>query len=311
MSVFHEPVLVEEVLSFLPRPEGAVYVDGTVGGGGHALRILEESAPDARLIGIDRDDEALGESEKRLRTFRGRVVLVRGDFADMETVLRDLGIGKVDGILLDLGVSSHQLEHAGRGFGFSQRGPLDMRMDRRGGQTAFDLVHGLSEEDLRDLLYRYGEEGEARGIARAIMARRRESAIESTSDLAAIVSGAVSPRRRHGRRHPATKTFQALRIAVNRELESLRKALDGGSRLLNRGGRFLVISYHSLEDRMVKESFRLLENPCVCPPGFPRCACGRRKQGVVLTRRPLMPREEEVRRNPRARSARLRVMERI
>ena len=163
MSVFHEPVLAEEVLSFLPRPEGAVYVDGTVGGGGHALRILEESAPDARLIGIDRDDDALGESEKRLRTFRGRVVLVRGDFADMETVLRDLGIGKVDGILLDLGVSSHQLEHAGRGFGFSQRGPLDMRMDRRGGQTAFDLVHGLSEEDLRDLLYRYGEEGEARG----------------------------------------------------------------------------------------------------------------------------------------------------
>lgn len=311
MSVFHEPVLAEEVLSFLPRPEGAVYVDGTVGGGGHALRILEETPPGARLIGIDRDDEALGESEKRLRTFRGRVVLIRGDFADMETLLGDLGIGKVDGILLDLGVSSHQLEHAGRGFGFSQNGPLDMRMDRREGQTAFDLVHGLSEEDLRDLLYRYGEEGEARGIARAIMARRKESAIESTSDLAAIVSGAVSPRRRHGRRHPATKTFQALRITVNRELESLRKALDGGSRLLNRGGRFLVISYHSLEDRMVKESFRLLENPCVCPPGLPRCACGRRKQGVVLTKRPLMPREEEVLRNPRARSARLRVMERI
>jgi 16S rRNA (cytosine1402-N4)-methyltransferase len=302
---------VEEVLSFLPRPEGAVYVDGTVGGGGHALRILEETPSDARLIGIDRDDEALGESEERLRAFRGRVVLIRGDFADMETFLGDLGIRKVDGILLDLGVSSHQLEQGERGFGFSRSGPLDMRMDRREGKTAFDLVHGLSEEDLRDLLYRYGEEGEARGIARAIAARRRESVIESTSDLAGIVSGAVSPRRRHGKRHPATKTFQALRIAVNRELESLRKALDGGGRLLNRGGRFLVISYHSLEDRMVKESFRLQENPCICPPGFPRCVCGRQKQGVVLTKRPLVPREEEVRRNPRARSARLRVMERI
>lgn len=311
MSVFHEPVLVEEVLSFLPRPEGAVYVDGTVGGGGHALRILEETSPDARLIGIDRDDEALGESEERLRAFRGRVVLVRGDFADMGTFLGDLGIRKVDGVLLDLGVSSRQLEHAGRGFSFSGNGPLDMRMDRREEKTAFDLVNGLSEEGLRDLLFRYGEEEEARRIARAVAARRKESAVESTSDLAGIVSGAVSPRRRHGKRHPATKTFQALRIAVNRELESLRKALEEGGGLLNPKGRFMVISYHSLEDRMVKESFRFRENPCICPPGFPRCVCGRMKTGIVLTKRALSPREEEIRRNPRARSARLRVMERI
>ena len=307
---FHEPVLVEEVLFFVPRREKAVYLDGTIGGGGHARRILEETSPDGRLIGIDRDEEAIAASEARLRDFEGRFVLVRDNFSRMAVVLSEMGVGKVDGILLDLGVSSHQLDTPGRGFSFSGSGPLDMRMDPGEGERAFDLLQKLDEKALKRLLRQYGEENEASKIARAIVASRDASAIETTAGLAAIVAGAVSPRRRRGKTHPATKTFQALRIAVNRELENLQKALEEGVDLLNRGGRFLVISFHSLEDRLVKESFRAFENPCTCPPDFPRCVCGRERKGIVLTKRPVMPREEEIRTNPRARSARLRVLER-
>jgi 16S rRNA (cytosine1402-N4)-methyltransferase len=228
----------------------------------------------------------------------------------MAVILSERDVRKVDGIFLDLGVSSHQLDTPGRGFSFSGNGPLDMRMDPGEGERAVDLLQKLDEKALKRLFYQYGEEREASKIARAIVARRETAAIETTADLAGIVAGAVSFRRRRGKTHPATKTFQALRIAVNRELESLQPALEEGVDLLNRGGRFLIISFHSLEDRLVKEAFRRFENPCDCPPDFPYCVCGKERKGVVLTKRPVMPREEEIQANPRARSARLRVMER-
>ncbi len=307
---FHEPVLVEEVLAYLPRKEKAIHVDGTVGGGGHARRILEATDPGNRLIGIDLDEEALQASRRSLRDYESRVVLVQGNFSRIADILSRQGVGNVDTILLDLGVSSHQLDTPDRGFGFSGNGPLDMRMAPGEGERAVDLIRELDVKALKKLLRAYGEEKEASAIARAIAARREKTPIETTADLAEIVAGAVSPRRRGGRTHPATKTFQALRIAVNRELESLQAALDEGIHLLNREGRFIVISFHSLEDRLVKGTFRRLENPCVCPPDFPRCVCGKKRMGIVLTRRPVFPGEREIQANPRARSARLRVLER-
>ena len=311
MDHYHEPVMVEEVIDSLHCQTGAVYVDGTLGGGGHAEAILENTAPDGILIGIDADSDALRETENRLAPFGDRKILVKGNFADMETILTGLNIAKVDGILLDLGVSSHQLETAERGFSFSLDAPLDMRMDRSLDINAYDLIHSLSAPELERILRDYGEEVRAGRIARAIVARREISPIRSTGDLANVIAGAVPRNRQPMRIHPATRTFQALRIAVNDELAKLQRALESGMARLNAGGRFSVISFHSLEDRIVKDAFRTGEKGCICPSELPVCACGRKPVLKVLTRKPMVPDEEEVRRNPRSRSAKLRTAERL
>jgi 16S rRNA (cytosine1402-N4)-methyltransferase len=310
MSFFHEPVMGEEVLASLACRPGGIYVDGTVGGGGHAQGILEKTAPDGLLIGIDRDSNALFASERRLQPFGRRKILVKGNFADIGKVLTNLNIKRVDGILLDLGVSSHQLDTGDRGFSFSIDAPLDMRMDQDSHFSAHDLVNLSPEIELRKIIKEYGEEPMAGRIARAILTRRAASPIRTTAELADIVCRAVPAAYRQRKIHPATRTFQALRIAVNDELSNLRKAIDSGIGVLDRGGRFSIISFHSLEDRMVKEAFRAAEKGCTCPSDLPVCNCHRESELKVLTRRPVYPGEDEIDRNPRARSARLRTAER-
>jgi 16S rRNA (cytosine1402-N4)-methyltransferase len=300
--------MLEEVLAWLaPRP-GGVFVDATVGGGGHAEAILERVVPGGLVIGIDRDPDALVVAARRLARFGSAVRLRHANYAAIRQVVAEAGIGAVDGIVMDLGTSSLQLETAERGFSFLRPGPLDMRMDRGEPQTAADLVNTLREEDLADLIRRYGEERWARRIARAIIARRP---LATTDELAAVVADAI-PRRAWPRGlHPATRTFQALRIAVNRELEHLERALPDAVGTLRGGGRLCVITFHSLEDRLVKHTFLRLSRGCTCPPGSPTCTCGGRRWLRVLTRTPQTPSAEEIARNPRARSAKLRVAERL
>jgi 16S rRNA (cytosine1402-N4)-methyltransferase len=311
MVSFHTPVMLEKVLQSLRCKPGGIYVDGTLGGGGHARAILENTAPDGLLIGIDRDDDALLESEKRLQPFGQRKILIKGNFADIGEILTNLNIRKVDGILLDLGVSSHQLDTADRGFSFSLDAPLDMRMDQSSRYRAYDLVNLSPEKELRKVIRDYGEEPMAGRIARAILAKRASAPIRTTIELADVVCRAV---RRQGVRkkvHPATRTFQAIRIAVNQELSNLSTAMDAGIDQLGQGGRFSIISFHSLEDRIVKETFRSWEGRCQCPPGLPVCQCQREAKLRVLTRKPLRPEADESETNPRARSARLRTAEKI
>jgi 16S rRNA (cytosine1402-N4)-methyltransferase len=311
MVSFHTPVMLEKVLQSLRCKPGGIYVDGTLGSGGHARAILENTAPDGLLIGIDRDDDALLESEKRLQPFGQRKILIKGNFADIGEILTNLNIRKVDGILLDLGVSSHQLDTADRGFSFSLDAPLDMRMDQSSRYRAYDLVNLSPEKELRKVIRDYGEEPMAGRIARAILAKRASAPIRTTIELADVVCRAV---RRQGVRkkvHPATRTFQAIRIAVNQELSNLSTAMDAGIDQLGRGGRFSIISFHSLEDRIVKETFRSWEGRCQCPPGLPVCQCQREAKLRVLTRKPLRPEAGESETNPRARSARLRTAEKI
>ncbi len=311
MEIFHKPVLVAEIIASLQCRTGAVYLDGTLGGGGHAFAILRSSAPDGRVIGIDADGDALRQAEKHLASFGDRKILVKGNFADMKTILSGMKIEEVEGILLDLGVSSHQLDTAERGFSFTLDAPLDMRMDRDRGPSAYDLVHTLAREELKRILREFGEERMAGRISRAIVKRRTLSPIRTTNDLAGVVTGAMPKVRGPVRIHPATRTFQALRIAVNDELANLQQALADGMELLKPGGRFSVISFHSLEDRIVKNAFHTAEKGCICPPDLPVCACGRKPTMKVLTRKPVLPGEEEIRDNPRARSAKLRTAERI
>ena len=311
MTLFHTPVMVREVLSSLRCRAGAIYVDGTVGGGGHAEAILLSTAPDGLLIGIDADADAVQESEKRLAPFGKRKILVKGNFAEMDVILAERNIGQVDGILLDLGVSSYQMDTAKRGFSFSLDAPLDMRMDRSRGRSAYDLIHTLSEEALERTIRNYGEERRARRIARSIANSRNHSPIRTTTELADLVVRAIPHEAGRQRIHPATRTFQALRIAVNDELTSLRRAVVSGMKQLKPGGRFSVISFHSLEDRIVKDAFRAAEKGCICPPDLPVCACGLMPTLKVLTRKPETPGEAEIHENPRSRSAKLRTAERI
>ena len=310
-SVFHTPVLLREVLHSLACKPGGTYVDGTVGGGGHAFDILRDIRPDGVLVGIDKDDAAIRASRKRLECFGDRALLVKGSFADIKSILEGLNIKKVNGIILDLGVSSYQLTTADRGFSFSADAPLDMRMDQEKPVSAYDMVNKLPEGKLEKIIREYGEEFRARRIVRGIAVRRSKRPIMTTGELAVIVADAVRGSRVKERIHPATKTFQALRIAVNDELSSLRRALDDGIDLLTAGGRFSVISFHSLEDRMVKNTFRTWEKGCVCPPEFPHCVCNREKKAMVITRKPVKPSQDEINFNPRSRSARLRTAERI
>jgi 16S rRNA (cytosine1402-N4)-methyltransferase len=310
-AAYHEPIMLREIVDSLNLKPGGIYVDGTVGGGGHAQAILAATAPDGIVIGIDRDDDALSESARVLEAFGTRAFLVKGNYADMKGILSRLGMERVDGIVLDLGVSSHQLETAGRGFSFTKPAPLDMRMDQDGPRTARELVNTADPRELKRILREYGEELQAGRIARAIVERRKAGPIETTDELAGIVASAMPAHMRHGRIHPATRTFQALRIAVNDELESLHRGIASGIDSLKEGGRFSVISFHSLEDRMVKDLFRDASRGCTCPPDLPVCACGGKPRLRVITRKPVRPGEEEVGHNPRARSAKLRTAERI
>ena len=310
MECFHAPVMLGEVVASLNCRRGGIYIDGTLGGGGHAAAILERTAPDGFLIGIDQDEEALTAARERLAPFRDRTLLIHGNFARLEALLSDRHPGPADGVLLDLGVSSHQLDTASRGFSFSRPAPLDMRMDRSRGITAQELLSSASASELERIIREYGEEIMAGRIVRAIVAGRRQAPIATTAELARIIYAAVPPPLRHRRIHPATRTFQALRIAVNDELTRLRQALPQCRDRLRPGGRLSVITFHSLEDRIVKETFRTWEKGCICPPGLPVCACGLTPTARSIHRKPIAPDSAEIDRNPRARSARLRTIER-
>jgi 16S rRNA (cytosine1402-N4)-methyltransferase len=313
----HRPVLLAESLRALGCRPGGRWVDGTVGGGGHAEAILRATAPDGRLLACDRDHDAIERARRRLAPFGERVVLQHADFRALPAILDRTGFAPADGILLDLGLSAHQVGDPTRGFSFREDGPLDMRMDRTRGTTAADLVNTLSEPQLASILRRLGEEPAATRIARALVRERRRRRIETTGRLAAIIADAVGAAARRPRAagaprlHPATRSFQALRIAVNDELGALEAALEGSVHRLAPGGRMAVIAFHSLEDRIVKRVFRGLEARCLCPPGLPVCGCGR--PGIVraVGRRAIRPAAAESLDNPRSRSARLRVVERL
>jgi 16S rRNA (cytosine1402-N4)-methyltransferase len=296
--------MVEEAMALLRCEPGRTYVDATLGGGGHALEILRRTAPNGMVIGLDWDDEAVSEARKALMPFGERAKIFRENFIHLPEILNEMRVERVDGILLDLGLSSIQLEKRERGFSFREEGPLDMRMDQRLDQTASYLVNRLPEDELKDILHKYGEERWAKRIAKAIVRERERGSIETTQRLRTIAHHAI-PRRFHPRKiDPATKTFQAFRIRVNNELENLRRILETGWKFLKKGGRMCVISFHSLEDRMVKETFRKLEG---------RRADGSGQEAVmrVLTKKPIIPSEEELRKNPRSRSAKLRCAERL
>lgn len=311
MPEFHVPVMVEEVLNFLQPQSGQRFIDCTVGGGGHALEIVKRLLPEGRLVGIDRDEEALRAAADYLGEYSENVILEKGNFADLQAIASRSGMESVEGVLFDLGVSSHQLESAERGFSFRYNAPLDMRMDTAQAVTARELVNSLSEQRLAELIWKFGEERWAKRIAKFIVDRRARRPIETTWELAEIIRAAVPERARAEHIHPATRAFQALRIAVNQELESLQAGLDAAVRLLAQGGRVCVLSYHSLEDRIVKETFAKHAGRCVCPPGLPVCACGAERRLRILTKRPIVPSEDEVRANPRARSAKLRAAEKL
>ena len=311
MCSFHIPVMQREVVESLRCCPGGIYVDGTLGGGGHANEILQYSAPDGLLIGVDVDDDALRESEERLRPFGGRKILVKGNFADIETILESLNIREVDGILLDLGVSAHQLKTACRGFSFSLNAALDMRMDQSRGLSAYDIINTFPEEELERIIRDFGEEIMAKKIAKMISMRRKISPIKTTAELADVIAKALPSPFKARRIHPATRTFQAIRIYINNELLNLYNAVNRGVDVLRKSGRFSIISFHSLEDRIVKDGFRSWEKGCICPPALPVCACQREAKLKVLTRKPITPAASEIECNPYARSAKLRTAQRI
>jgi 16S rRNA (cytosine1402-N4)-methyltransferase len=305
---YHTPVLLKEVVSQLQPHDGGLYVDCTVGGGGHAHEILCACGPNGRVIGLDWDEEAIAASRERLREFGGRVQLVRANYVELERVIMSLGVTTVDGVVFDLGVSSRQFNESGRGFSFQREGPLDMRMNRQLGATARDVLRSASLEELARIFRVYGEEKRARAVARQIVAEREQKPLDTTTQLARLVERVLGPRHGSGI-HPATRVFQALRIAVNNELDNLKQGLNVAARFLGAGGRLAVISFHSLEDRIVKQFFVEQSSGCICPPDLPVCACGRKQLLRIVTRKPVTPREEEIDANPRSRSAKLRVAE--
>lgn len=312
MSTFsHLPVLAAEVLELLAPKPGGIYLDGTLGGGGHSELILEKIGPQGLLIGVDQDPAALAAATARLTRFGSSFRPVAGQFGDMELLLRQLGVEAVDGIVLDLGVSSYQLDTATRGFSFRFDGPLDMRMNSTGGTTAADLLQELSAAELERIIRDFGEERWAKKIAQRIEQVRRQTPLTTTLQLADLVYQAI-PRRFHEERiHPATRTFQALRIAVNGELEQVEKGVRAGFSMLRRGGRMAVISFHSLEDRLVKQLFRAAATGCICPPKMPCCVCNQRPQIRLVTGKPVTATEAERESNARSRSAKLRVAEKL
>lgn len=307
----HVSVLLRECIEALNIKPDGIYVDCTAGGGGHSLEIVKRLTAGGRLIAIDRDEDALRAAGERLADYADRVTFVHSNYAMLQSVLADLGIPKADGVLADLGVSSYQLDTAERGFSYMQDAPLDMRMDREQPLSARDVVNTYSEEELRRILYDYGEEKFARNIAANIVKQRSERPIETTLELAELVKGSMPKAAREGGHHPAKRTFQAIRIEVNAELSSIPPALDAAVHALNPGGRVAVITFHSLEDRLVKQKFAALSSGCTCPREFPVCVCGKKPVVRVITKKPVTAGEDELEVNPRSRSAKLRVAEKI
>lgn len=311
MEFHHVPVLLKATIDMLSPKPGGTYVDCTIGGAGHAVEIVKKIGPEGRLIGIDRDRDALQAANRKLEGYHAQCILIQGNFMRLESLLLQEGITNVDGFLFDLGVSSYQLDHGERGFSYQEDAPLDMRMDRTETRTAADLVNELSQEELAKLIWEYGEERWSHRIAEFIVNARKERPITTTGQLVNIIKAAIPARARRVGPHPAKRTFQALRIAINNELNGLKHALQKAIDFLVPAGRICVISFHSLEDRIVKHTFQEEACPCKCPPHLPVCTCGRQARIKIITRKPIIPQPEEVNQNPRARSAKLRVAEKI
>ena len=307
----HTPIMVSDVLGLLQPERGGIFVDGTLGGGGHAEAVLKALGDGGRLYGIDRDDDALRAAGARLSGFGDRFTAIKGNFFDMRELLLAHGVQKVDGILLDLGVSSYQLDAAERGFSYKAEAPLDMRMDQSAPLSAKTVVNEWPEEELRRIFWEYGEEKFSSKIARRIVEQRQILPIETTTELAALIKNAIPAKFRNEPQHPARRCFQAIRIAVNGELDGLNDAIQSAHDLLNVGGRLAIITFHSLEDRIVKNAFRTFENPCICPKSAPVCICGRKPTAKVLTRHPIVASEREQTENSRSTSAKLRAIVRI
>lgn len=310
MEFKHKSVLLYETVDELNIKPDGIYVDGTLGGGGHSYEIASRLSGKGRLIGIDQDEDAIKAASKRLEPFKDRVTIVRNNYCNMDKVLNDLSIDKVDGIMLDLGVSSYQLDTAERGFTYNVDAKLDMRMDQRQEVTARDIVNDYSEYDLYRIIRDYGEDRFAKNIAKHIVAARQKAPIETTGQLTEIIRASIPMKFQKKSGHPAKRTFQAIRIELNQELEVLKNSLDAMIDLLNPGGRLCIITFHSLEDRIVKSAFRKNENPCTCPSDFPVCVCGKISKGSIITRKPILPSKEEMEENSRAKSAKLRIFER-
>lgn len=306
----HKSVLLDECIDNLNIKPGGIYVDGTLGGAGHSFHICEHLGEGGRLIGIDQDGDAICAATKRLEPFQDKVTIVRSNYCNIKQVLHDLGIEKVDGILLDLGVSSYQLDTVERGFSYRENAPLDMRMDTRNEMTAKDIVNGYSEQELYRIIRDYGEDKFAKNIAKHIVQAREIKPIETTDELTEAIKAAIPMKIRMNTGHPSKKTFQAIRIELNKELDVLKNTLGDMIDLLNEDGRLCIITFHSLEDRIVKTYFREQENPCTCPPSFPVCVCGNKSRGKVITRKPIIPTDEEIIMNKRSKSSKLRVFER-
>lgn len=309
MDFKHVSVLLEETIENLKIKKDGIYVDGTLGGGGHAYHIAQKLSDKGRLIGIDQDDEAICAAKQRLDEFSEKITIVRSNYCMIKDVLSDLHIDFVDGILLDLGVSSYQLDNVERGFSYRYDTPLDMRMDRRATISAKEIINEYSEIEIFHIIKDYGEDKFAKNIAKHIARARQEKPIETTGELNRIIEAAIPAKMRMSGGHPSKRTFQAVRIACNRELEVLKESVDEMISLLHPGGRLCIITFHSLEDRIVKTLFKKNENPCTCPPHFPMCVCGNVSKGKVITRKPMLPSEEEMEANSRAKSAKLRVFE--
>ena len=310
MEFVHKSVLLHETIDGLSIKPDGIYVDGTLGGGGHAFEVWRRLGNKGSIIGIDQDAAAIEAAGARLKDFGEKVTIVRSNYCDMKSQLHKLGIDKVDGIVLDLGVSSYQLDTAERGFSYREDAPLDMRMDTRQKMTARDIVNDYSEMDLYRVIRDYGEDKFAKNIAKHIVEARGKKAIETTGELTDIVRASIPMKYQKKSGHPSKRTFQAIRIELNRELDVLKESLDNMIEILNPGGRLCIITFHSLEDRIVKSAFRKNENPCTCPVDFPVCVCGKVSKGTIVTRKPILPCKEEVENNSRAKSAKLRIFER-
>lgn len=311
MEFVHKSVLLDETIENLNIKPDGIYVDGTLGGAGHSYEICKRLSDKGRLIGIDQDEDAIAAATERLAEFKDRVTIVRSNYNDFEQVLKNLGIEKVDGILLDLGVSSYQLDTAERGFTYKVDAPLDMRMDQRNTTTAEDIINDYEEMDLYRIIRDYGEDKFAKNIAKHIVEARKKQRITTTGQLTEIIKAAIPMKVRATGGHPAKKTFQAIRIELNKELEVLENSIDTMIEHLNPEGRICIITFHSLEDRITKVRFKNNENPCTCPPDFPVCVCGKKSKGHVVTRKPIEPTEEEIENNKRSKSSKLRVFEHV
>ena len=310
MEFKHVSVLLQETVDGLNVKPDGIYVDGTLGGGGHSYEVCTRLGAKGSIIGIDQDEAAIEAASVRLKDFGEKVTIIRSNYCDMKSKLHELGIDKVDGIVLDLGVSSYQLDTADRGFSYREDAPLDMRMDQRSEMTARDIVNDYSEMDLYRVIRDYGEDKFAKNIARHIVRERAKRPIETTGELTEVIRHAIPMKFQKKTGHPAKRTFQAIRIELNRELDVLRDSLDDMIDMLNPGGRLCIITFHSLEDRIVKSAFKKNENPCTCPSDFPVCVCGKVSKGRVITRKPILPSEEEMEVNSRSKSAKLRIFER-